>query len=78
MTANLYSHRVLGAIVIVAGLYMVVWGKSKDKELSIGEQIAPEKQIVDKESEENCCHKVITIKTSDVVCDKHNQTADVC
>ncbi|KAM0053316.1 putative EamA domain-containing protein [Helianthus debilis subsp. tardiflorus] len=68
-----YLGRVLGAIVIVAGLYMVVWGKSKDNELSIGEQLSPEKQISEKESEENCCQKVITIKSSD----GDNQTADV-
>ncbi|KAJ0958378.1 putative EamA domain-containing protein [Helianthus annuus] len=68
-----YLGRVLGAIVIVAGLYMVVWGKSKDNELSIGEQMSPEKQISEKESEENCCQKVITIKSSD----GDNQTADV-
>ncbi|KAI3826226.1 hypothetical protein L1987_00271 [Smallanthus sonchifolius] len=68
-----YLGRVLGAVVIVAGLYMVVWGKSKDNE-----QISPEKQILDRESEENCCHKVITIKSSDGACEKHNQTADVC
>ncbi|KAK9058761.1 hypothetical protein SSX86_023604 [Deinandra increscens subsp. villosa] len=73
-----YLGRVLGAIVIVAGLYMVVWGKSKDNKLSIGEQISPEKQIMAKESEENCCHKVITIKSSDGACDKHNQTTDEC
>ncbi|KAI3683759.1 hypothetical protein L1987_84274 [Smallanthus sonchifolius] len=68
-----YLGRVLGAVVIVAGLYMVVWGKSKDNE-----QISPEKQILDKESEENCCHKVIIIKSSDGACEKHNQAADVC
>ncbi|KAL8204885.1 hypothetical protein R6Q57_010509 [Mikania cordata] len=73
-----FLGRVLGAIVIVAGLYMVVWGKSKDNELSIGEEMSPVKQITDKESEEKCCHNVITIKSSDGMCDKHNQTADVC
>ncbi|KAI3677101.1 hypothetical protein L1987_86721 [Smallanthus sonchifolius] len=75
-----YLGRVLGAIVIVAGLYMVVWGKSKDHKLSpvsVGEHIAPEKQILGTESAENCSDKVITIQSSDGVCDKHNQTADV-
>ncbi|KAL8259711.1 hypothetical protein R6Q59_027664 [Mikania micrantha] len=74
-----YLGRVLGAIVIVAGLYMVVWGKSKDYKLSpdfIGEHLH-EKQILDKESEENCSHKVINVKSSDGVCDKHDQTLDV-
>lgn len=76
-----YLGRVLGAIVIVAGLYMVVWGKSKDHKLSslsIDEQIPQEKQLFGKESEENCCHKVITIKASDGAFDKQKQTADVC
>ncbi|XP_071719337.1 WAT1-related protein At2g37460-like [Rutidosis leptorrhynchoides] len=76
-----YLGRVLGALVIVAGLYLVVWGKSKDHKLSsviIGEeQIVPEKKIIDKVSEENCCHEVITIKATNGVLDKHNQTADL-
>ncbi|KAK9068498.1 hypothetical protein SSX86_012612 [Deinandra increscens subsp. villosa] len=75
-----YLGRVLGAIVIVAGLYMVVWGKSKDYKLSpslIGEHVR-EKQILGKESEKNCSDEVITIKSSsDGVCDKHNQAVDV-
>ncbi|KAF5823550.1 putative EamA domain-containing protein [Helianthus annuus] len=74
-----YLGRVLGAIVIVAGLYMVVWGKSKDKELPTDGKVAPEEQILDKESEQNDCHKIITIiKSADGVCDKDNQTVDVC
>lgn len=83
-----YLGRVIGAIVIVVGLYLVVWGKSKENKLSslsIGEPIAPEKQIPGKESEENSCNKVITIKASDEVMstnyrvsDKHSQTADLC
>ncbi|KAJ9559034.1 hypothetical protein OSB04_013648 [Centaurea solstitialis] len=83
-----YLGRVIGAVVIVVGLYLVVWGKSKDNKLSslsIGEAIAPEKQIPVKESEENSCNKVVTIKASDEVtstnyrvCDKHSQTADLC
>lgn len=76
-----FSHRVLGALVIVAGLYLVVWGKSKDHKLStlsVEEDIAQQKQIMGKEIEENNCHKVITIKASDDGGDKRNQTADVC
>ncbi|CAI9268143.1 unnamed protein product [Lactuca saligna] len=83
-----YLGRVIGAIVIVAGLYLVVWGKSKDTKLSslpIDEQIAQEKKLkgIELECEENCCHKV-TIKvsngdmcTNDKVCEKNNQTGDV-
>ncbi|MFS7990026.1 putative EamA domain-containing protein [Helianthus anomalus] len=69
-----YLGRVLGAVVIVAGLYMVVWGKSNDHKLP---PLEPEKQILGQESETNCNDKVITIKSSDEVCDKHSQTADV-
>ncbi|XP_076901184.1 WAT1-related protein At2g37460-like [Bidens hawaiensis] len=71
-----YLGRVLGAIVIVAGLYMVVWGKSKDNELSTGNQIVPE-ELLEKESEENGCHKVIIIESSDEKCDKQDKTVDV-
>ncbi|KAJ0511448.1 putative EamA domain-containing protein [Helianthus annuus] len=69
-----YLGRVLGAVVIVIGLYMVVWGKSNDHKLP---PLEPEKQISGKESETNCNDKVITIKSSDEVCDKRSQTADV-
>ncbi|KAF5783941.1 putative EamA domain-containing protein [Helianthus annuus] len=69
-----YLGRVLGAVVIVIGLYMVVWGKSNDHKLP---HLEPEKQILGQESEINCNDKVITIKSSDEVCDKHSQTADV-
>ncbi|MFS7990034.1 hypothetical protein Hanom_Chr11g01054031 [Helianthus anomalus] len=53
---------------------MVVWGKSNDHKLP---PLEPEKQILGKESETKCNDKVITIKSSDEVCDKHSQTADV-
>ncbi|KAJ0735850.1 putative EamA domain-containing protein [Helianthus annuus] len=69
-----YLGRVLGAVVIVIGLYMVVWGKSNDHKLP---PLEPEKQILGQESETNCNDKVITIKSSDEVCDKRSQTADV-
>ncbi|KAJ0877018.1 hypothetical protein HanPSC8_Chr11g0495301 [Helianthus annuus] len=65
-----YLGRVLGAVVIVAGLYMVVWGKSnghKPPSISIHEHIAREKQIVGNKSEENCGDEVITINSSDEV-----------
>ncbi|GJY60128.1 WAT1-related protein, partial [Tanacetum coccineum] len=63
-----YLGRVLGAIVIVAGLYLVVWGKSKDHKLStlsVEGDIAQQKKIMGNDCEENNCHKVITIKVSD-------------
>ncbi|KAJ0735858.1 putative protein kinase-like domain superfamily [Helianthus annuus] len=65
-----YLGRVLGAVVIVAGLYMVVWDKSNGHKLpsiSIHEHIAREKQIVGNKSEENCGDEVITINSSDEV-----------
>ncbi|KAI3738401.1 hypothetical protein L2E82_28431 [Cichorium intybus] len=75
-----YLGRVIGAIVIVVGLYLVVWGKSKDTKLStlpIGEQIALEKQIIT-ECEEDCCHKVTVKVSNDKVSEKNNQRGDVC
>ncbi|KAL6987547.1 hypothetical protein U1Q18_013292 [Sarracenia purpurea var. burkii] len=61
--------RVMGATVIVAGLYLVVWGKSKDYEsLSplIDKQTQPAKQMVDQSNnkDEIACHEVITINAS--------------
>ncbi|KAJ6922301.1 WAT1-related protein [Populus alba x Populus x berolinensis] len=44
---QMYLGRILGAIVIVAGLYLVVWGKSKDYKTSsppADEQTIPVKQ----------------------------------
>lgn len=49
-------YRILGAIIIVAGLYLVVWGKSKDYKSStssIDEKTAPDKQIIQAGSTEN-------------------------
>nr|XP_043626189.1 WAT1-related protein At2g37460-like [Erigeron canadensis] len=79
LAEQMYLGRVIGAIVIVTGLYLVVWGKSKDDNVQsvpiIGEQIAPDKQILDKEFERNSSHKVITIKASvEVPDDDHNRT----
>lgn len=58
--------RVVGAVVIVLGLYLVVWGKSKDYKtpsLSIGEQGAAEKKIFDatESAKEASYLEVITI-----------------
>ncbi|KAJ0877003.1 putative EamA domain-containing protein [Helianthus annuus] len=78
------GRRVLGAVVIVVGLYMVDWGKSKEQEhkdpsISIDEHTTPENQILGEESETNCNDQVIAIKTSDEICDEHDeiQPADV-
>ncbi|KAM0045428.1 putative EamA domain-containing protein [Helianthus debilis subsp. tardiflorus] len=74
LAEQMYLGRVMGAIVIVAGLYLVVWGKSKDqdevvKSLSADEELP---QIQDKEFKENRNDKIITIKTSDGVSDHQN------
>lgn len=36
-----FFGRIIGAIVIVTGLYLVVWGKSKDQSPNSSDQIAP-------------------------------------
>lgn len=49
-------YRVIGAIVIVAGLYFVVWGKSKDYESrspSTDGQMIQEKQTTGTGSDSN-------------------------
>ncbi|KAL7596506.1 hypothetical protein Lser_V15G28538 [Lactuca serriola] len=63
LAEQMYLGRVIGAIVIVAGLYLVVWGLSKDNKLPsvpIDEKIiALEEQMPDKECEESLYQKVI-------------------
>ncbi|MFS7900905.1 hypothetical protein Hanom_Chr00s150302g01821751 [Helianthus anomalus] len=49
----------------------------KDPSISMDEHTTPENQILGKESETNCNDQVIAIKTSDEICDKHDQTTDV-
>lgn len=60
-----YFYRVIGAIVIVVGLYLVVWGKSKDYNSAtpINEQIEPADKAKDtcKKVEENTRLEVITV-----------------
>ncbi|KAJ0088878.1 hypothetical protein Patl1_31936 [Pistacia atlantica] len=44
LAEQMYLGRVIGAIIVVAGLYLVVWGKSKDyasPSTSIDEKISP-------------------------------------
>lgn len=62
-------YRVLGAIIIVAGLYLVVWGKSKDYKSptpSTNEQKALDLQIIHavNTGKENFNHEVVTIDVS--------------
>lgn len=61
-----FVHRVIGAVVIVAGLYLVVWGKSKDYKshsLSIDNiKAANSEQIIEASNNNDEKHqKVITI-----------------
>ncbi|KAJ8899679.1 hypothetical protein K2173_019376 [Erythroxylum novogranatense] len=52
---QMYLGRMIGAIVIVAGLYLVVWGKSKDHTCSsqtTDKQIIPVKQTIEAGSNE--------------------------
>ncbi|KAE9619440.1 hypothetical protein Lalb_Chr02g0153141 [Lupinus albus] len=63
--------RVIGAIIIVLGLYLVVWGKSKDQNTR---QISKEPILVDKQNAEesnnermdHCNDEVLTIGSSGV------------
>jgi drug/metabolite transporter (DMT)-like permease len=69
LAEQLYLGRILGAIIIVAGLYLVVWGKSKDYKSptpSNDEQTAPAKQITHAGStgNEKFNHEVVTIDMS--------------
>ncbi|KAJ4704745.1 WAT1-related protein [Melia azedarach] len=66
LAEQMFLGRVIGAIVVVAGLYLVVWGKSKDHKLSspkIDEQISPAEQTKDAGSNatENFGHDVMKI-----------------
>ncbi|KAJ1387255.1 EamA domain [Sesbania bispinosa] len=64
-----YLGRVIGAIIIIIGLYLVVWGKGKDYDTPnpiIKEQILPEKQPTESNAkEEHSNHKVIVINNFD-------------
>ncbi|KAI7728714.1 hypothetical protein M8C21_019085 [Ambrosia artemisiifolia] len=73
LAEQMYLGRVMGAIVIVVGLYLVVWGKSKDQDVVVKSLTADEElpQIQDKDFKENRNDKIITIKTSDGVSDHH-------
>ncbi|KAK1401050.1 hypothetical protein POM88_000655 [Heracleum sosnowskyi] len=68
LAEKMYLGRVIGAFVIVAGLYLVVWGKSKDyksetKTLSTDVQKAANSGQMIEASNNNHVenHKVITI-----------------
>lgn len=65
LAEQMFLGRVLGAIVIILGLYLVVWGKSKDYDSSSSitkEDILPAKQTVDESNnkEEHSNYAVVT------------------
>ncbi|KAJ9555046.1 hypothetical protein OSB04_009660 [Centaurea solstitialis] len=73
LAEQMYLGRVIGAIAIVTGLYLVVWGKSKDDDKLSSEKMVHEKQLMKKELEENCHdNKVINIQASDEVAPINN------
>ncbi|XP_044500904.1 WAT1-related protein At2g37460-like [Mangifera indica] len=70
LAEQMYLGRVIGAIIVVAGLYLVVWGKSKDyasPSPSVAEKISPASQKVDADNntEENFEHQAIKIDVCD-------------
>jgi hypothetical protein len=71
-------YRVLGAVIIVAGLYLVVWGKSKDYKSqtpSTNGQTALDLQIIHagNTGKENFDHEVVTIDVSGVETNKQEE-----
>ncbi|KAG2309245.1 hypothetical protein Bca4012_081831 [Brassica carinata] len=62
---QMYLGRVLGAVVICAGLYLVIWGKGKDYEFSSTPQTNEEstrpKLELSRNGKDNINHEVITI-----------------
>ncbi|KAI6675023.1 hypothetical protein NL676_002929 [Syzygium grande] len=69
LAEQLFLGRVVGAVVIVVGLYLVVWGKSKDYAFSsspIDEQKALPTKSVDPggHGKENFSHEMVKISTS--------------
>lgn len=64
LAEKIYLGRVIGAIVIILGLYLVVWGKSKDYDTPspiIKDEILPAKQTTESNDKEKFhSHEVIT------------------
>ncbi|KAK2418013.1 WAT1-related protein [Trifolium repens] len=63
LAEKIYLGRVIGAVVIIFGLYLVVWGKSKDYDTpnpNIEDEILPAKQITEiNDKEEHPNHEVM-------------------
>lgn len=65
LAEQMFLGRVLGAIVIILGLYLVVWGKSKDYDSSSSitkEDTLPAKQTIDENNnkEEHSIYAIVT------------------
>lgn len=65
---QMFLGRIIGAIVIVAGLYLVVWGKSKDYKTTSPlpeKQTPPSQQMVDQPNNAKniCDHKFVIVDT---------------
>jgi len=80
LAEQMYLGRVLGAVIIVAGLYLVVWGKSKDYKSqtpSTNGQTALDLQIIHagNTGKENFDHEVVTIDVSGVETNKQEEKA---
>lgn len=68
LAEQLYLGRLIGAVVIVAGLYLVVWGKGKDYKSSPAPTDEPKAlltKFVDPggNGKENYSHEMITVST---------------
>ncbi|MED6162171.1 hypothetical protein PIB30_067858 [Stylosanthes scabra] len=63
LAEQLFLGRLIGAIIIVLGLYLVVWGKSKDYTPPSNEPVLPDKQIPEEANtkKEHCDHKLTAI-----------------
>ncbi|RYR25412.1 hypothetical protein Ahy_B02g059135 isoform A [Arachis hypogaea] len=63
LAEKLFLGRLIGAIVIVLGLYLVVWGKSKDYKPPSNEPVLPAKQVTEEANtkKEHCNHHHIAI-----------------
>ncbi|CAA3012647.1 WAT1-related At2g37460-like [Olea europaea subsp. europaea] len=67
LAEQMFLGRVVGAIVIVMGLYLVIWGKKKDyKSQRIEEEAIPVKQMteIDNNGNEHSIHEVVNINLS--------------
>lgn len=64
LAEQMFLGRVIGAVIIVAGLYLVVWGKSKDYNSTsptVNDQTLPTKQTAESRNheKENCDEQVV-------------------